>query len=49
MDVKIVFLNENLNEEVYMEQPEDFKVASKEHMVCRLLKSIYDLKQAFRQ
>lgn len=48
MDVKTTFLNGNLNEEIYMEQPEGFKVTNREHMVCRLLKSIYGLKQASR-
>ena len=47
MDVKTSFLNENLEEEVYMDQPEGFSVKRKEHMVCKLKKSVYRLKQAF--
>jgi len=47
MDVKTVFLNGDLEESVYMDQPMGFSVEGKEHMVCKLKKSIYDLKQAF--
>ena len=43
------FLNENLDEEVFMDQPEDFIVEQKEHMMCKLKMSIYGLKQASRQ
>ena len=46
MDVKTVFLNDNLDEEIYMSQPEGFIVQGQEHKVYRLLKSIYGLKQA---
>ena len=46
MNVKAAFLNGNLEEEIYMNQPEDFSIEGKEHMVCRLKKSIYRLKQA---
>ena len=46
MDVKIAFLNCDLNEEIYMEQPEGFIVSSQEKKVCRLVKSLYGLKQA---
>ena len=46
MDVKTAFLNGDLYENVYMAQPKGFVVEGKEHMGCRLKKSIYGLKQA---
>jgi hypothetical protein len=49
MDVKIMFLNGDLQESVYIAQPEGFTIEGKEHMGCRLKKSIYGLKQASRQ
>jgi hypothetical protein len=49
MDVKTAFLNGDLHENVYMAQPEGFAMEGKEHLGCRLKKSIYGLKQASRQ
>ena len=49
MDVKTAFLNGDLEEEIYMEQPEGYVVHGQEHKVCKLVKSQYGLKQALRQ
>jgi hypothetical protein len=49
MDVKTVFLNGDLEKNVYMAQPKGFVVEGKERIGCRLKKSIYGLKQASRQ
>lgn len=45
MDVKTAFLNGNLNEDIYMSQPDGFAEGD---LVCKLNKSIYGLKQASR-
>jgi len=47
MDVKTNFLNGDLEDEVYMKQPKGFSSKNREHLVCKLKKSIYGLKQAF--
>ena len=49
MDVKTVFLNGNIDETIYMVQPENFESNDSKQLVCRLKRSIYGLKQASRQ
>ncbi|KAH9698286.1 reverse transcriptase Ty1/copia-type domain-containing protein [Citrus sinensis] len=48
MNVKIAFLNVHLEENIYMQQPDGFIQKGQEHMVCKLQRSIYGLKQASR-
>ncbi|GKA41760.1 retrotransposon protein, putative, ty1-copia subclass [Tanacetum coccineum] len=48
MDVKTVFLNSYLNEDIYMVQPEGFVDPKHPRKVCKLQRSIYGLKQASR-
>ena len=43
MDVKTVFLNGDIDETIYMVQPENFVSGVTKRMVCKLKKSIYGL------
>jgi len=47
--MKTTFLHGDLEEEIYMSKPMGFKLAGKEYMVCKLKKSLYELKQSPRQ
>jgi hypothetical protein len=49
MDVKTTFLNGELDEEIYIKQPEGFVTHGQENVVCRLRKSLYGLKQTPKQ
>ena len=42
------FLNDQLEEEIYMEQPDDYIESEKENFVSKLNKSLYGLKQSPR-
>jgi hypothetical protein len=48
MDVKSVFLNGDLKEEVYVHQLPGFAILGKEGKVLHLRKTLYDLWQAPR-
>ena len=49
MDMKTTFHNGDLDEEIYMEQPEGFSASRQERKVYKLVKSLYGLKQALKQ
>ena len=46
MDVDNTYLNEWMDKEVYMKQPPGYANPARPKAVCRLLKSLYGLKQA---
>ena len=46
MDVKTSFLHKDLEEDIYMKQPEGFAVKGKKELVCKLKNSLYGLKQS---
>nr|GEV26823.1 zinc finger, CCHC-type [Tanacetum cinerariifolium] len=46
MDVKTTFLNGELEEEVYMNQPQGFIMPGSENKMCKQIKSLYGLKYA---
>lgn len=48
IDIKTAYLNGSLTEEVYMRQPPGFSKPDSEGKVCRLLKSVYGLRQSAR-
>jgi hypothetical protein len=48
MDVKSAYLNGDLEEDIYMTQPQGYQAPGQEQLVCKLRKSLYGLKQAGR-
>jgi len=44
MDVKTTFLNDTIEKEVYIEQPEGFETFDHESLVCQLKRALYGLK-----
>ena len=48
MDVKTVFLNDELDYDIYMSQPEGLVNEDKPKYVCKLKRSIYELRQSAR-
>jgi transposase InsO family protein len=48
MDVRTAFLNGDLEQDIYMKQPEGYVASGKENLVCKLRKSLYGLRQASR-
>jgi hypothetical protein len=45
LDVKTTFLHGDLEEDIYMQQPQGYEVKGKDNLVCRLKKSLYGLKK----
>ena len=45
LNIKIAFLNDYLDDSIYMMQPNIFIAKSQEHLVCKLHTSIYGLVQ----
>ena len=43
LDAKMVFLHGELEEEIYMQQPQGFTVQGNESLVCKLRRSLYGL------
>ena len=44
LDVRNTYLYGELDEVIYMDQPEGFKLKGQEHMVLRLRRALYGLK-----
>ena len=44
MDVKTAFLNDDIEEEIYMKQPKGCVVPGQEYKTCKRVKSLYGLK-----
>ena len=44
MDMKTMFPNSFIEEEVYIEQPQQFEINDKKNHVCRIKKALYGIK-----
>lgn len=49
IDVKIVFFNGKVDEEIYMKQLKGFTLLENKHKICKLIKSLYVLKKSHKQ
>ena len=49
LDVKTTFLHGDLEEDIYMWQPQGYEFKGKDNLVCGLNTSLYGLKQGLRQ
>ena len=49
MDIKSAYLNGVVSEDIYMHQPKGYEVPGKEHLIAKLKKGLYGLKQAGRE
>jgi len=49
LDLKTAFLHGDIEEEINMSKPTGFKTAGKKHMIFKLKKSFYGLKQSSKQ
>lgn len=45
INIKATFFNEELDVEIYMDQPQEFVQKNKKHLVCKLHQILYGLKQ----
>ena len=46
MDIKSAYLNGSISEDIYMRQPKGYEELGKEHLLAKLKKGLYGLKQA---
>ena len=49
LDVKTTFIHGDLEEYIYMQQPQGYKFKGKENLICRSKKRLYGIKQAPRK
>jgi Reverse transcriptase (RNA-dependent DNA polymerase) len=49
LDFITAYLNSHINEEIYIKQPEGYIEKGKEHLICKIKKGLYGLKQSARE